>query len=232
MSRKLPAKSSSAEIATFVHNIRSRTPDSATHRGRLLFAMDATASRAPTWDSACRIQAEMFTQSAVPGSLDVQLAFFRGYAEFQASNWHSQPQSLLHDMLAVGCLGGITQIEKVLEHALKENKKHKINAIVFVGDSVEENIERLSDLSGRLGLLGVPLFIFHEGLDSAAASAFQQMAKLSGGAYCRFDQHSAEQLRDLLTAVAAYAVGGKTALAQLGAKRGGLTQLLLQQLIK
>src|SRR3546814_20246813 len=36
-------------------------------RGRLLFALDATASRQPLWDRAARITAEMFLAAAKPG---------------------------------------------------------------------------------------------------------------------------------------------------------------------
>jgi hypothetical protein len=51
-------------------------------RGRLLFAMDATASREPTWDHACAIQGEMFVAAEGLGGLDVRLAFYRGFDEF------------------------------------------------------------------------------------------------------------------------------------------------------
>jgi hypothetical protein len=42
---------------------------------RLIFALDATASREPTWDSACRIQGEIFEATAAIGGLDLQLAY-------------------------------------------------------------------------------------------------------------------------------------------------------------
>ena len=63
-------------------------------RGGLLFALDATASRQPTWDSACRLQADMFREAAAIGGLDVQLAFYRGRDEFRPSQWVSQPERL------------------------------------------------------------------------------------------------------------------------------------------
>ena len=43
--------------------------------GRLLFAMDATASREPSWDQACHLQAEMFGATDGLGGLEVQLVF-------------------------------------------------------------------------------------------------------------------------------------------------------------
>jgi hypothetical protein len=85
-------------------------------------------------------------------------------------------------------------------------------------------------LAGQLGVLGLPLFLFHEGRDRAAGHAFARLARLSGGAVCPFDADSASQLRELLAAVAVYAAGGHQALQALGARAGGKTLQLLQQL--
>ena len=84
-------------------------------------------------------------------------------------------------------------------------------------------------LAGQLGLHGVPAFIFHEGDNPAAARAFQQIAKLTNGAYCSFDSASAQQLRDLLSAVAVYAAGGRTALEDYGKRTGGAALRLTSQ---
>jgi len=110
-----------------------------------------------------------------------------------------------------------------------------VNALVYVGDCMEENIDELSDLAGRLGLKGVPVFLFQEGHDPSAERAFRELARLSNGAYCRFNAGAAEQLRELLSAVAVYASGGLKALEDLGEKRGhggaqSGVQLLLEQL--
>jgi len=201
-------------------------------RGRLLFALDATASRQPTWDRACHIQAEMFKETAALGGLDVQLAFYRGFGEFEASAWFDRADDLLRKMTAVTCLGGMTQIGKVLKHALAEGKRQKINAVVFVGDCMEENVDALCHKAGELGLLGIPVFIFHEGRDRKAAEAFRQIALLTHGAYCRFDANSAQQLRELLSAVAVYAAGGRPALEDYSRRAGGATLLLTQQMAK
>jgi hypothetical protein len=133
-------------------------------------------------------------------------------------------------MSAVRCVGGQTQIRKVLAHAIRETGKRKVDAVVFVGDAVEEDIDRLCHLAGELGLLGVPLFLFHEGGDPAVRRAFEQMARLSGGAYCPFDAASARQLRDLLSAVAVYAAGGRQALLDFEGRHGGGLLRLAQQL--
>ena len=124
-------------------------------------------------------------------------------------------------MRAVSCIGGETQIERVLAHAIAESKKQRVDALVFVGDAMEENADRLCGLAGELGLLGTPVFVFHEGGDAVAGRAFRQIAQLSHGAYLSFDTASADRLKELLAAVAVYAAGGYRALADYGAKKGG-----------
>lgn len=199
-------------------------------RGRLIFAMDATASREPTWDQAAQIQGRMFEETAALGGLDVQLCHYRGYGEFEAGPWCASAGDLLGRMTAVSCRAGQTQLEKVLRHALAETRRKRVQALVFVGDSMEEDVDRLGGLAGQLGVLGLPLFLFHEGRDREAGHAFARLARLSGGAVCPFDAGSASQLRELLGAVAVYAAGGRQALQALGARQGGKTLQLLQQL--
>ncbi len=229
----LPKKSSRAEIDAFlgkVAGIPAIKP--AGRRGRLIFAMDATASREPTWDHACHIQSQMFAETASLGGLDIQLCYYRGYGEFTASPWLSRSEDLLERMTAVRCLGGHTQIEKVLTHAIKETKQTRINALVMVGDCMEESVDRLYQLAGELGIHGVPAFLFHEGIDPVAGRAFKQIARLTHGAYCRFDAHSAQQLKDLLSAVAVFAAGGRGALEYFSERRGSMVRQLTHQMNK
>ena len=225
---KLPTPSSDAEVAEFLRKV-AQTPAAQGTRGRLIFALDATASRQPTWDRACQLQGEMFTETASLGGLDIQLVWYRGFGEFDASPWLSQAPALLRRMSSVFCLGGMTQIARVLSHAIHETRRHRVNALVFVGDCVEEDIDQLCHLAGELGLLGVPVFIFQEGVEPVAAEAFRQIARLSHGAYCRFDAGSARQLRELLNAVAVYAAGGRRALEDFGRRQGGLALQLTHQ---
>jgi len=232
---KLPDKSATGSAVDAFLRQLAATPAARPapgQRGRLLFALDATASRQPTWDRACHIQAEMFKETAALGGLDIQLAFYRGFGDFQASAWFDRADDLLKTMTAVTCLGGRTQIGKVLKHALAEGKSRKINAVVFVGDCMEEDLDALCHKAGELGLLGVPVFIFHEGRDRKAAGAFRQIARLTHGACCPFDANSAQQLRELLSAVAVYAAGGRPALEDYSRRAGGATLLLAQQITK
>jgi hypothetical protein len=96
---------------------------------------------------------------------------------------------------------------------------------------MEENVDDLCGRAGELALNGVPVFLFQEGRDAEAEQAFREIARLTKGAYCRFDQGSARQLRELLAAVAVYASGGKAALLALSKRAGGHgAQLLIEQM--
>ena len=231
--KDLPQKSSKAAIDAFVKQIRS-TPviKSGQQRGRLMFAMDATASREPSWDQASQIQGEMFTETAALGGLDIQLCYYRGFGEFEASPWLSSADALLQRMTRVSCRGGQTQIEKVLRQAIEQTKQKKVQALVFVGDCMEEDVDRLCHLAGELGMLGVPAFFFHEGAEPVAQRAFREIARLTRGAYCSFDATSAGQLHDLLSAVAVYAAGGQKALQDFSKNRSEVVRKLTRQLSK
>lgn len=227
---KPPSKASSAEVEAFLRQAKALAPVAGTgRRGRLLFAMDATASRQPTWDRAQAIQADMFAATDALGGLDVQLVYFRGFGECQASAWFADGRKLGAAMASISCLPGQTQIGKVIRHATKAAGERKLNAAVFVGDAMEENADELVVEAGRLGMMGVPLFVFHEGEEPGAAACFRAMAKASGGAYCRFDTSSPGVLRDLLSAVAVYAAGGRAALDDFSRRSGTAVQKLIEQ---
>lgn len=159
--RKLPTQSTRTEVADFLAKVRAMPVVRSGRTGRLIFAMDATASREPTWDRACRIQGEMFSATRDLGGLEIQLVWYRGFGEFEASPWVSDSKSLVARMTEVYCRAGETQIARVLEHAVAETERRKVNAVVFVGDCVEESTDTLCGLAGKLGLLGVSVFIFH-----------------------------------------------------------------------
>ena len=221
--RKLPTKGQGdgADVDAFLRRVAATpAPMKQGETGRLIFAMDATASREPTWDRACQIQGEMFDATASLGGLSVQLVYYRGFGECRASRWVQDSRALVRAMTAVHCLGGHTQIRKVLRHALDETQAQRVHALVFVGDSMEEDVDELCAVAGELGLRGVPAFMFHEGQDPAAALAFRQIARLTNGAYLRFDASSARQLKELLGAVAVYAAGGRKALKDYSRERG------------
>ena len=220
-----------AEVADFLSKLAA-TPNvrPAGTRGRLLFGMDATASREPTWDTACQIQGDMFAETAALGGLDVQLVFYRGFNDMKATPWVSSSADLIPYMTRVRCLGGHTQLRRLLGYAAKQADNRKIDALVFVGDCLEEPVDDVCAAAGQLALRGVPCFMFHEGHEPAAAHGFRQVAQISKGAFCRFDASSPGQLRALLSAVAVYAAGGRRALADYSRKAGGEVKLLAHQL--
>jgi hypothetical protein len=205
--------STSSEISEFVNKVgQLARPLSGARRGRLLFALDATMSRQPTWDLACSLQGEMFKALPKDANLEVQLLYFRGLTECRASKWVTDAEALARLMSGVACQGGNTQISKVLAHARREQSRRKLDAVVYVGDAIEENVDGLAAKAGELGLLGCPIFLFQEGRDLRVEAAFREFARLTKGAYARFDASAPAELAALLRAVAAYATGGKALL--------------------
>ncbi len=218
-----PSRDTGSDIDAFVKRTRAlqATNRVQAQRGRLIFALDATYSRQSTWDLAMQKQVEMYEE--VSNLLDVKLVYYRGFDEWQATGWVSSSRQLAHSMSTITCHAGKTQINKILKHARSEAEKASDKAkptLVFVGDACEENIDELAPTAAELGRLGVKAFMFQErngNLDDAEQAkvegAFREIARLSGGAYCRFDAGAAHQLGELLHAVAAFAVGGVKALA-------------------
>lgn len=219
--------SASADIAAFVAKARAMTPGKS-GTGRMIFALDATMSRQPTWDMACQLQADMFRETGSIGGLSVRLVYYRGLNECRASSWITDTAHLARLMSKIDCQGGQTQLGRVLSDARREAVDSGVRAIVFVGDAMEENVDALCATAGELGLLKVPCFMFQEGRDPAAEAAFREIARLTGGAWCRFDMGSAAQLRELLRAAAAYAAGGRDALMRLAKNATGAAALLGQ----
>lgn len=221
------AQSSEKDVAAFLNAARSVSVAAGSDSGRLIFALDATMSRQPTWDAACGLQSEMFNAVGRVGSLNVQLVYFRGFGECQASRWVNDTRQLRDLMLRIDCRGGQTQIAKVLKHARDEAKRKPVSALVFIGDAMEEDVDRLCQLAGELGMRRVPCFMFQEGGDPAAQTGFREIARLSGGAYLRLDSNAASALVNLLRAVAVYASGGLRALQN---DKSHASQMLLEQL--
>jgi hypothetical protein len=198
----------------------------------LMFAIDATASRAATWDIARELQAKMFRDAAPIGKLDVQLVYYRGENECRHSKWVTSGDRLAHLMNQIECKSGRTQIGRVLDHALRETEKAPVQALVFIGDMFEEQVESIAGefeephesiaaMAGALGKRGLPVFMFQDVSrvrDARARSAFRLIALKSGGAYFEFNPNTAravEQLSDQLNAIARLAVGDGEALQQI-----------------
>ncbi len=210
------APPSGSQIDQFLQEANRLAPlQSGAPRARLVFALDATMSRQPTWDLACRVQGEMFTAAGQAGGLSVQLVYFRGFDECRSSRWVEDPRALTSLMTRIACRGGHTQIGRVLRHVRSEAGRSPLKVLVYVGDAMEEPIDDLCAVAGELGLLGIKAFMFHEGHDPDAARAFQEIARLTDGAYARFDTSAPQALVELLRAAAAYAASGVEGLTRL-----------------
>jgi hypothetical protein len=200
-----------------IHMHQGQSP--ALRRGRLMFALDATASRQPTWDLARELQARMFREAAPIGRLDVQSVYYRGHDECRASQWVESGELLAQFMRKIECEGGMTQIGRVLAHALRETAKAPVQALVFIGDAMEEELDALAVMAAKLGAAGTPIFIFQEGRDPAVRKAFRLLALKSGGEYFEFDPNKSRAvalLSQQLNAVARLAVGDASALQSMG----------------
>jgi hypothetical protein len=194
-------------------------------RGRLIFAVDATASRQPTWDTAAHLQATMFDSVAGIGNLSIQLVYFRGHGECVVSRWLPDSNALASIMSRVPCAAGHTQIRKVLAHARKEHTHGKVSALILISDACEETLHELYAEARELG--GVPCFLFQEGDDQSVGKIYAELARITGGAHCKFDAGAAQRLADLLKAVATFATGGIKALAD---QKSEAARLLLTQI--
>ncbi len=224
--RTVQQRSSSKEILSF---IKAAGETGLSRDGRLIFSLDATMSRQPTWNRAMTIQSSMFDAVGKAGGLSVQLVYFRGLNECCASKWVINASALRDLMLGIECRGGYTQIAKVLKHASRETAAAPVSAMVYIGDAIEESIDLLCQRAGELGLKGMRCFFFQEGHDVVAEDGFREMARLTGGAYFRLGPDSARELSELLGAVAVYARGGLKALSESGSTKA---RLLLEQMRK
>ncbi|MCB1465843.1 MAG: VWA domain-containing protein, partial [Rhizobiaceae bacterium] len=209
-----PARSSAREVEAFLRQAKAVVQQG--DAARMILALDATMSRQPTWDLACQLQGQMFDAVGRSGALNVQLVYFRGFGECRASRFVSDTDALKQLMTRIDCRAGHTQVGKILTHALKQTGEAKVSAIVYIGDAFEEAIDDLAQKAGKLGILGVPVFVFQEGRDVNAERAFKEIARLTRGAWFRFDRDAAATLARLLASVAVFATGGLKALEARG----------------
>jgi hypothetical protein len=188
------------------------TGDLALPRGRVIYAVDATASREAGWRIACDLQAKMFRSAG--SMLSLQLVFYGGDT-CRASRWATSGDELARWMNTVQCEGGLTQIEKVLQHVLREHAKAPVQAVTFIGDAQEENLDVLVGLADKLGAAGIPLHMCQEGDVGSVRKAFRLLALRTGGTYSAFNPaapQTIERLSAQLNEVARVAVASVAAI--------------------
>jgi hypothetical protein len=207
-------RSSAGDVAAFVAKTKlvrkaQQSEGRGLPTGRLIFALDATMSRQPTWDLACSLQSDMFVEAQVHGGLAAQLVYFRGVGECCASRWTNKAKDMTGWMERFECRAGRTQLGRILQHIQNESAKHGIQAAVYVGDCLEEDPDHIVGMAGEVALRGVPVFVFQEGSDPFAETIFRDIARMTGGAYAKFDAGARERLAAYLRAVAAFAASGQ-----------------------
>ena len=163
-------------------------------RGRLIFALDATASREPTWDRACRMQGEMFEATAGLGrprrAAGVLSRLRRVQGEPVA---RPMPPALHRAMRAVTCVGGETQIARVLRSrhrqrsARRQGQRPGLRRRCDGGDRSTSSAAWPASWAARRAGFRVP----RRRRPGAPRAAFQEIARLTRGAYCPFDAASA-----------------------------------------
>lgn len=183
-------------------------------RPRLVFGFDATASREPAWATARSVTDSLVR--ALPGELDVALAVHGGGLLHTFTDFTSSAATLRDRAAGIACMSGPTRLVPLLSRCLATPG---VRVVVYTGDVFEESPVRGRQIADSLGRAGIKLFILHDACDWMArkdAEIFLDLARRTGGCVLPFDVDAPARLRELLAAVAVYAVGG---LALLEEKR-------------
>jgi hypothetical protein len=186
---------------------RAVTADSRPTRPRLIFGFDATASREPAWTTARGVTDALV--KALPGELDVALAVHGGSRLHTFTQFTANPNTLRDRAAGIRCLAGFTQLLPILSRALSSPG---VRVVTYIGDVFEESLRRGQRLADTMGQQGIKLIVLHDVADWNArrdAETFLDLARRTGGCVLPFDANAPARLRELLAAVAVYAVGGK-----------------------
>ena len=181
-------------------------------RPRLVFAVDATASREPAWAAARQVTDALV--KALPGALDVALAVHGGSRVHTFTAFTSDANTLRDRAAGVACQAGVTRLLPILSASLKQPG---VRVVVYIGDVFEESVIQGRRLADAMGAQGIKLIVLHDTADPMArrdADVFWDLANRTGGCVLPFDASASGRLRDLLSAVAVYAVGGEKLLRE------------------
>ena len=193
-------------------------------RPRLIFAVDATASREPAWAAARQVTDALV--KALPGALDVALAVHGGSRVHTFTAFTNNANTLRDRAAGVACRGGTTRLLPILAASLKHPA---VRVVVYIGDVFEESVIQGQRLADAMGAQGTKLIVLHDTADPGArrdAEVFWDLAKRTGGCVLPFDASASGRLRDLLSAVAVYAVGGEKLLRERRHDMPGAVALL------
>lgn len=189
----------------------SRAAPVVEQRPRLVFGVDATASRQPAWESAQRITDRMF--DAIPGALDVALAVHGGSRVHTFTQFSSDVGLFRGKAAAVRCMAGETKLCDLMERALESGG---VRVMSYIGDAFEESREMALALADRFRARGIRLVILADQPSPATLEFFQQLVARAGGAVLDFRAEQLDVMGEVLEGVAALAVGGRKLLAGRG----------------
>jgi hypothetical protein len=193
-------------------------------RPRLVFAVDATASREPAWAAARQVTDALF--KALPGALDVALAVHGGSRVHTFTPFTNDANTLRDRAAGVTCHAGSTRLLPILAACLRQQG---VRVVVYIGDVFEESVPRGRQLTDAMNAHGAKLIVLHDMADPVArrdAEVFWDLAKRTGGCVLPFDASAPGRLRDRWSAVAVYAVGGEKLLRDRQSDLPGAVALL------
>src|SRR4051812_10567444 len=199
-------------IRGFLTGSAPQLPASVPTRPRLIFGFDATASREPAWATARTVTDALV--KALPGELDVALAVHGGGRVHTFTAFTSDANTLRDRAAGITCESGLTRLLPILAASLKQPA---VQVVVYIGDVFEESLPQGRRLADSMGAQRIKLIVLHDTADHAArrdAEMFWDLAKRTGGCVLPFDANASDRLRDLLSAVAVYAVGGEKLLRE------------------
>ena len=199
-------------------------PATTSTRPRLIFGFDATASREPAWATARTVTDALV--KALPGELDVALAVHGGSMLHTFTEFTADPKRLRDRAAGIACIAGMTRLLPILSRALSNQG---VRVVIYIGDVFEESPVRGRKLADAMGLKGIKLIVLHDTADWNAkrdAEVFLDLARRTGGCVLPFDANAPARLRDLLAAVAVYAVGGTDMLEEKREELPGAVMLL------
>jgi hypothetical protein len=201
--RPVPA----APRATTLDRLRAQ---SVSMRPRLVFGFDATVSRRDAWDTARQVTDALLL--ALPNELDVALAVHGGSKLHTFSAFTADARTLRDLAAGIDCIAGETRMLPILAESLKHPA---VRVVVYTGDVFEENPEEGRKLADMMAARGIKLVVLHDGSHDEArrfADVFHDLTRRTGGCVLPFDANAPDKLRDLLAALAVFAVGGTTLL--------------------
>ena len=241
--RNLPAKRGSGKKSNDVlERIRNATPAKQTdssaiadraalhaaalkpRRPRLVFAMDATASRQGAWDEAKKATDTLFT--ALPGELDIALAVHSGSTVKVFTDFSNDVATFRDHAASVSCVAGMTRLVDIMG---KTRSHSDVRVFLYIGDCFEESERDAYAAADAFRARGIRAIMMHDSKGGGGPNdrqVFEEIARRTGGVCIDFHGGDRQGLKDIFEAVAVLAAGGIKALEQRKGQLPGAAKLL------